>query len=281
MFSAFKDKLKGVFHRDTGYSAEDLGLVLLEADVGVDATERIKAALQEKKEKRKEPIETVKEEMKRILSENTLDFDEFVKKQDRPVKILFVGINGSGKTTTIAKVGYRLKNMGLKCIFGSCDTFRAGAVEQLKLHGKKLGIEVVSHDYGSDPAAVAFDTVAHAKAAGADAVLLDTAGRMQTNRNLMEEMKKIKRVSNADLTVFVGDGLAGNDALLEAKEFDASIGVDCFILTKIDSDAKGGSAIAVSQELKKPIIFLGMGEGYDKLLKFDADWFVNRLFEDV
>jgi signal recognition particle-docking protein FtsY len=137
---------------------------------------------------------------------------------------------------------------------------------------------VIAHQYKSDPASVAYDTIAHARARRLDVVLLDTAGRMQTNRNLIEEMKKIKRVSKPDLTIFVGDSLAGNDALEEAKEFEKSIGVDSVILTKIDSDAKGGSAIAIAQELRKPIIFLGNGEDYDKLIKFDAKWFVERLF---
>ncbi|MDY6985840.1 MAG: signal recognition particle-docking protein FtsY [Candidatus Thermoplasmatota archaeon] len=270
--------MRGVFGKPREESIEALEMALLEADVGIEATERIKNAVAMQK---KEIGAVIREEVKNILNENTLDFDEFVKTHEKPVKLLFVGINGSGKTTTIAKVGYRLKNNGYSCVFGSCDTFRAGAVEQLKYHGEKLGIEVIAHDYGSDPASVAFDAIAHAKAKRMDAALLDTAGRMQTNKNLMEEMKKIKRVSNADLTIFVGDGLAGNDALLEAKEFDANIGIDCVILTKIDSDAKGGSAIAIAQELKKPIIFLGIGEGYDKLMKFDAEWFVKRLFEDV
>lgn len=278
MFSSFKEKIRGVFGKSREESIEALEIALLEADVGIEATERIKNAVAVQK---RDIGAVIREEVKNILSENTLDFDEFVKTHERPVKLLFVGINGSGKTTTIAKVGYRLKNKGYSCVFGSCDTFRAGAVEQLKYHGEKLSIEVIAHDYGSDPASVAFDAVAHAKAKRMDAVLLDTAGRMQTNKNLMEEMKKIKRVSNADLTIFVGDGLAGNDALLEAKEFDANIGIDCVILTKIDSDAKGGSALAIAQELKKPIIFLGIGEGYDRLMKFDAEWFVKRLFEDV
>jgi len=278
LFSAFKEKLRGVFSRSKEESAEALEIALLEADVGVEAAERIKSVVAGQK---RDTATVMKEEIRRILTENTMDFDDFMERHDRPVRLLFVGINGSGKTTTIARLGYRLKSRGYSCVFGSCDTFRAGAVEQLKLHGDRLGIEVVTHGYGSDPASVAFDAVAHAKAKGADAVLLDTAGRMQTNRNLMEEMKKIKRVSGADLTIFVGDALAGNDALYEAREFDASIGIDCVILTKIDSDAKGGSAIAIAQELKKPIIFLGEGEGYDRLIKFDADWFVDRLFENV
>jgi len=273
VFSFFKEKLK-IFKGSVDIEA--LGIALLEADVGIEATERIKAAAQ-----KKDAATAVRDEIKKILSEKQMDFDEYINSHEKPVKLLFVGINGSGKTTTIAKVGYRLKSHGYGCVFGSCDTFRAGAVEQLKHHGEKLGISVIAHDYGSDPASVAFDAVAHAKAKKLDVVLLDTAGRMQTNKNLMEEMKKIKRVSNADLTIFVGDGLAGNDAVLEAREFDSSIGIDCVILTKIDSDAKGGSAIAIAQELKKPIIFLGMGEGYDRLMKFDANWFIKRLFEDV
>jgi fused signal recognition particle receptor len=286
MFSSFKNRMKGLSSIFSGGDLEkllsELEIALLEADVGMGGTERIKSRLREEIEGKrvKDFDEAVREEIEGILreSENHFDFDDYVTKRERPVRILFLGINGGGKTTTIAKLGYRLKSMGLKCVFGCCDTFRAGAVEQLKKHGERLGIEVIAHQYKSDPASVAYDTIAHARARRLDVVLLDTAGRMQTNRNLIEEMKKIKRVSKPDLTIFVGDSLAGNDALEEAKEFEKSIGVDSVILTKIDSDAKGGSAIAIAQELRKPIIFLGNGEDHDKLIKFDAKWFVERLF---
>ena len=278
-FSALRDKLGTSF---SGGGVEKLldevELTLLQSDVGVEATERIKGVLRDGAARRKDLRGAFRKEIESILSENILDFDEIMKDVAKPVVLLFVGINGSGKTTTIAKIGWRLKKNGYRCVLGSCDTFRAGAVEQLQSHGKKLDMEVIAHQYGSDPASVAYDAVAHAKARGMDCVLLDSAGRMQTNKNLMEEMGKIKRVARPDLTVFVVDSMSGNDALSEAKDFDRSIGIDCIILTKLDSDARGGSAIAIAQELKKPIIFLGNGENYSSLMKFDPGWFVDRIF---
>ncbi len=266
----------------------DLEIALIEADVAVDVIEKIKADLKAeligKKVKLRADVgklveETLKRSIRDILTKD-FDFDEFVKKAPRPTVIMFLGVNGTGKTTTIAKIAKYLMDRGYSVVLAASDTFRAGAIEQLDIHGNNLGIKVIKHQAGGDPAAVAYDAIEHAKAKGKDFVLIDTAGRMQTNRNLMEEMKKIKRVAKPHLTVFVGDALAGNDAIEQAKIFDQEVGVDAVVLNKIDADAKGGAAISIAYEIDRPIIFLGTGQGYDDLMKFDVDWFIDRIFGD-
>jgi fused signal recognition particle receptor len=159
------------------------------------------------------------------------------------------------------------------------DTYRAGSIEQLEEHGKRLGLKVIKHQYGSDAAAVAYDAVNHARANGIDVVLVDTAGRMQTNTNLMEEMRKIIRVVQPDITVFVGDALTGNDAVAQAEEFSKYVNIDGSILTKVDADAKGGSAISVANVTKKPIMYLGVGQRYVDLIQFKPEIIIDRLFD--
>lgn len=193
---------------------------------------------------------------------------------------MFVGINGGGKTTAIAKLAYRMQKHGLSCVLAAGDTFRAGAIEQLTLHSEKLGCKIIKHQEGSDPAAVAYDAIEHAKARKKDIVLIDTAGRMQTNTNLMDEMKKIRRVAKPDIVVFVGDALAGSDAVEQAKRFDAAVGIDAVILTKIDADAKGGAALSIAKTIGKPIAYVSIGQEYDEFRKFDPDWMVERIFGD-
>jgi fused signal recognition particle receptor len=168
--------------------------------------------------------------------------------------------------------------MGLTTVLSASDTFRAGAIEQLTIHGERLGAKVVKHSAGGDPAAVAFDALDHAKARKRDVVLVDTAGRMQTNANLMDEMKKIKRVVKPHLIIFVGDSLAGNDAVEQARVFDKEVGIDAVVLTKIDADAKGGAALSIAYAINKPIAFLSTGQGYEDIIKFDSKWMVERLF---
>jgi fused signal recognition particle receptor len=197
-----------------------------------------------------------------------------------PLVLLFIGINGTGKTTTIAKVSKLLLNQGRKVVLASGDTFRAGAIEQIEEHARRLNTRVIKHKYGSDPAAVSFDAVSHAKAQNIDVVLIDTAGRMQTNRNLMDELKKIKRVVHPDLTIIVLDALTGNDAIEQAKTFQERVGFDAIILTKVDADAKGGSSLSVSYLTGKPIIYIGTGQEYGDLQPFDADWFTKKILED-
>ncbi len=225
-------------------------------------------------------IETVlKNSIKRILS-RPLDFMEFVEKNPKPAVVMFVGVNGTGKTTVIAKIAHALLKNKRTCVFAASDTFRAGAIEQLEKHGQNLGVKVIKHKAGSDPAAVSYDAVEHAKARHRDVVLIDTAGRMQTNVNLMDEMKKIKKVSKPDMVIFVGDSLAGNDAVDQAKKFNKAVGIDASILTKIDADTKGGAALSIAFVTKKPILFLGTGQEYDDLTSFKPDWMVERLFGD-
>jgi len=185
--------------------------------------------------------------------------------------IVFFGVNGTGKTTTIAKLAYYLMQNGLKVVLASGDTFRAGAIEQLEKHADALGIKVISHQKGADSAAVVYDAVEHARAKNIDVVLADSAGRMQTNVNLMDEMRKIVRVIQPDLKLFVGDALTGNDAVEQARRFNEAVGVDGIILSKLDADAKGGSAISIAYEIKKPILFVGVGQEYTDLKEFDPN----------
>jgi len=195
-----------------------------------------------------------------------------------PLVIVFVGINGSGKTTTIAKVAHFMIRNGFSAVLACGDTYRAGSIEQLAEHGKRLGIKVIKHQYGSDAAAVAYDAVNYARANSIDIVLIDTAGRMQTNKNLMEEMGKIIRVAQPDLTLFVGDALTGNDAVSQAEEFSKHVSISGSILTKMDADVKGGSAISVANVTKKPILYLGIGQKYDDLIQFKPEIIIDRLF---
>lgn len=266
----------------------ELELSLLEADVALPVIEEIQKKLKEelvgKKVKRELSVEDAVEIALRtaivsVLSANPLDFDKFIEKQEKPIAIMFVGVNGTGKTTTIAKIAYRLLKMKKSCIIAAGDTFRAGAIEQLERHSEKLGIKLIKHQAGSDPAAVAFDAIEHAKARNKDVVLIDTAGRMQTNQNLMDEMKKIKRVASPDLILFVGDALAGNDVVEQAKKFENEVGIDGAILTKIDADAKGGAALSIAHAVGRPILFVGTGQRYEDLMEFNAKWVVDRLFE--
>ncbi len=162
-------------------------------------------------------------------------------------------------------------------VFACSDTFRAGSEEQIETHAGRLGLKVIKHKYGADPAAVAYDAVLYAKNNGIDVVLIDTAGRMQTDKDLMDELMKIHRVASPDLTVFVGDSLAGNDALQQATAFNRYVRIDGVILTKVDADAKGGAAISISNALRKPIFFLGVGQGYDDIVPFDPGWLIDNI----
>ncbi|MCP8321916.1 MAG: signal recognition particle-docking protein FtsY, partial [archaeon] len=197
-----------------------------------------------------------------------------------PFIILFLGVNGTGKTTTIAKFANLLKKSGFSVILACSDTHRAGAIEQLTQHAERLSVKAITQKYGADPAAVARDAVLHAKSRRIDVVLIDTAGRMQTSRNLMEEMSKITRVVNPDLKIFVGDALAGNDAISQAKEFQEFTNFDAAILTKVDADVKGGAALSIAYVTGKPIIYIGTGQSYDDLAQFNVDSFISSLFEE-
>ena len=195
--------------------------------------------------------------------------------------IVFLGINGTGKTTTVAKFSNLLHKQGLSVIMAAADTHRAGAIEQLSQHGTNLGIKIISQRYGADPSAVARDAVEHAKKNYIDTVLIDTAGRMQTSKNLMEEVSKIVRVIKPDAKIFVGDSLAGNDTVNQAKEFFQYTNFDGAILTKSDADSKGGAAISIVHVTTKPILYLGIGQQYDDLVKFDSEKFLVSVLGDI
>jgi fused signal recognition particle receptor len=199
------------------------------------------------------------------------------RKKSEPLVLMFVGINGTGKTTSIAKVAQFLRDKGYSAVLAAADTYRAGSIEQLEEHARRLGIRVIKHTYGADPAAVAYDTISHAKAHGINIVLIDTAGRMQTNQNLMNELIKVKRVVKPDLTIFTVDSLIGNDAVMQAEEFNKAIGIDATILTKVDADVKGGSSLSVSYVTQKPILFIGVGQSYKDLEVFDPEKFVKMI----
>jgi len=265
----------------------DLEVELMEADVALEVVEEIKSGVKSsltgsKIGKRSDlgevVTEALREAIRGVLSQNEFDFDGFISSQEKPVVIMFVGINGTGKTTVIAKVANRMIGRGVSCVLSASDTFRAGAIEQLTIHGDRLGCKVIKHKAGGDPAAVAYDAVEHAKARRKDVVLVDTAGRMQTNANLMDEMKKIKRVAKPDLVIFVGDSLAGNDAIEQARAFNAVVGIDAVILTKIDADCRGGAALSIAYTVGKPLVFLSTGQEYDQFVKYDPKWMIDRIF---
>ena len=215
-----------------------------------------------------------------MLTNNKIDLlkkaDE-KRKKGEPFVLLFVGINGTGKTTTIAKVAQFLRDKGYSVVLAGSDTYRAGSIEQLEEHARRLGMRLIKHKYGADPAAVAYDAISHAKAHGINVVLIDTAGRMQTNQNLMNELAKVKRVVSPDLTVLTLDSLIGNDAVMQAEEFHKCIGIDATILTKVDADVKGGSALSVTYVTQKPILFIGTGQTYKDLELFNPEKFVNMI----
>jgi len=265
----------------------ELELNLMSADVALPVAEelsrRVRKELAGKRVDKSFMIDeavklALKAAVKEVLSENKFSLNDKMKAKPPPFVIMFVGINGGGKTTAIAKLAHRMQKHKLTCVLAAADTFRAGAIEQLTLHSEKLGCKIIKHQEGSDPAAVAYDAVEHAKARRKDAVLIDTAGRMQTNTNLMDEMKKIKRVAKPDLVFFVGDALAGSDAVEQARRFNDAVGIDAVILTKIDADAKGGAALSITKTIGKPIAYVSVGQEYEEFMKFDADWMVARIF---
>ncbi len=267
----------------------DLEVGLLESDVAYSVIESLKKDIKEEikyvsfeRGKIGELVENVlKNAISHVLKSNDLDFIEFVKSQNKPVVIMFVGVNGSGKTLAIGKIATLLKKNGFSCVMAAGDTFRAGAIEQLGIHADNVGVKIIKHGPGADPAAVAFDAIDHAKAKHKDVVLLDTAGRVQTNINLMDEMAKIKRVAKPDLIIFVGDALSGNDAVEQAKRFNEVVGIDGVILTKVDTDAKGGSALSVAYTIGKPLLFIGIGQGYEDQIPFDPEWMIENIFSST
>jgi len=273
-------------------SLSSLNLLLISNDVATETADticnKIKDSLKGEQigrfsSKKKMLFEILKEVITEILtpSEEIDLLKEIRKKKSTglPYVIVFLGVNGTGKTTTIAKVAHFLKRNEITSVAAASDTFRAGAIEQLTKHMNNVGIRIIKHEYKSDPASVGFDAIEHAKSKGINTVLIDTAGRQVTDKNLMKEMQKIVRIAQPDCIIFVGDALAGNDALNQAKEFKKNVGIDANILTKIDADAKGGSALSISYETKKPILFIGVGQGYDDLKPFDRNFFISNILD--
>ena len=233
-------------------------------------------------EDRKEIVEkTLRKVLFDIMSiEGEIDLIKIVeekRKNKEPCVIVFVGINGTGKTTTIAKIADSLKANGISCVLAAADTFRAASIEQLKKYGDKIGVKVISNEYGSDPASVGFDAIKYAKKNFIDCVLIDTAGRMHTAKNLLREIEKISKVCKPDTKIFVGESLTGNDAIEQARSFDWAIGIDGIILTKADIDEKGGTSLSVGHITKKPILYLGTGQEMDDIKKFDKKEFIKTL----
>ncbi len=285
-------KVSGIFsgsvtigEEETNDLFEELEVSLLESDVSFDTAQflvdDLKKRLIGKKVPQNAVSESVASEVRNALldvaSLTSYDFFERVN-QKKPFVVLFFGPNGGGKTTTIAKLAYHLSKRGKKSVIAASDTFRAAAIHQAQEHGERLGVKVVKHDYGADPSAVAFDAIAHARAQGVDVVLVDTAGRQETNTNLIREMEKMNRVIKPDLKLFVGEATSGHALVEQARKLGEAVGgLDGVILTKIDCDAKGGNTFSIAHELKTPILFLGTGQDYEDLKPFDPGWLVDNI----
>ena len=266
----------------------ELEMALLESDVALPVAEKIvdnvRAELVGSRRKigsdtGKIVENALRQAILKVISVDSFDFDNFIKNSPKPVSIVFVGVNGTGKTTTIAKMAQRFKEQGYSVVIAAADTFRAGAIEQIERHAESLGIKLIKHQEGADPAAIVYDAIQFAKAKHKDVVLADTAGRMHTNINLMDQLKKVCRVNNPNLIIFVDEAVAGNDAVERAKLFNNTVPINGTILTKQDADAKGGAAISIAFTTGKPILFLGMGQSYKDLVRFDPHWLLDRLFE--
>ncbi|MBU0758005.1 MAG: signal recognition particle-docking protein FtsY [Nanoarchaeota archaeon] len=262
----------------------DMEIALLENNVSVEVIDKIKNDLRmdlvnnrlSRKHLNEHVLNSLKKSIESLFDVKKIDlFKEISKK--KPYIIAMIGINGSGKTTTLAKIISLLQKKKLKVVVGACDTFRAAAIQQLEEHTTKLGVKLIKQDYGADAAAVAYDAIEHAKAKGIDVVLLDTGGRLHTNKNLMDELHKLVRVAKPDLKIFVGESIAGNDLTEQVKLFNSDIGIDAVVLAKADIDEKGGAAISVSYMTGKPILYMGTGQGYDDLEEFDKKKILEKI----
>ena len=270
------DKFDGLF--------EELEMVLLENNVAVEVIDKIREDLRSNmvdkpvqgKKVEDAVIRSLKGSVEQLFDVEKLDLLASVRSK-KPYTVMFAGINGSGKTTTIAKIVNLLQKNGVSCVVAASDTFRAAAIHQMQEHTDRLGVKLIKHDYGADPAAVAFDAKKYAEAKNVDVVLIDTAGRQHSNANLIDELKKIARVAKPDLKIFVGESITGNDCVNQASKFNEAIGIDGIVLAKADVDDKGGAAISISYVTKKPIIYLGTGQGYDDLTEFNPEMVVNSL----
>ena len=263
----------------------ELEITLLESDVALPVTDAIianvRSGLVGKHRKIGESVDdlvvaALKDALLKVLG-NGFDLAAYIRTHEKPVKILFTGVNGTGKTTTVAKIGAYLTKQGLSVVIGAGDTYRAGAIEQIGVHAERLGIKVIQHQEGADPSAVLFDTVQYAVSHKTDVVLADTAGRFHTKSNLMNQLDKIRRVMKPDLIVYVDEAVAGNDAVIRAAEFDRTVGADAVVLTKADMDSRGGAAISIAHTIGKPLMFLGTGQAYDDIVPFEPATVVSEL----
>ncbi|NIN53154.1 MAG: signal recognition particle-docking protein FtsY [Nitrososphaeria archaeon] len=268
----------------------ELGFILVQNDVALETAEHISERVKDevigtsvRRLGKAGPL--LKETLKRVvygIFEDTSRVDliqslDKAKDREEPFKILFIGNNGTGKTTTIAKMSKLVREKGHSIVLACSDTYRAGAIEQLEIHAERLGIRIIKHRYGADPAAVAYDAVEHARARGIDVVMIDTAGRQHTDYNLMKELNKIKRIIEPNLVILIVDSLTGNDALAQARDYLRFTDFQGVVLTKMDADAKGGAAISIVHQTKRPILFIGTGQGYDDLQAFDRAEFIETL----
>lgn len=275
---------RGVSGKDIDSLFGEMEFGLIEANVSLETMDFLKARMKEylvgKQLKRGEIEREVRNTLEKILVEifdqGEIELEKLAKTK-KPVSIVFLGFNGSGKTTSIAKLGKYLTSKKFRVVLAAGDTFRAASIEQLDVHGNRLGLKVIKHDYGADSAAVVYDAVEHAKSKGIDFVLADTAGRSHANRNLMDELKKIVRVNNPDLKILVMDSLTGNDLVEQGRNFDEAVGIDAMIFTKVDVNEKGGGMLSACYAVKKPILYIGLGQEYGDIEIFDPKKFVKDL----
>lgn len=261
----------------------DIEITLMENNMAQEVIDKIKQDLKEeltaKRIQRTKPEEIIKQTLRQSLEEildvEKINIDSMISKK-KPFVIALIGVNGSGKTTTLAKIANKIKQ-NHSVVIAASDTFRAAAIQQLEEHAKRLDIKLIKHDYKSDPTAVAFDAIKHAESKGIDVVLIDTAGRLHSNDNLMNELKKLERKCQPDLKIFVGESITGNDCVDQARTYNEQIGIDGIVLSKVDVDDKGGAAISVSKVTGKPIIFIGTGQTYDDLEEFDKEKILDAL----
>jgi len=267
----------------------ELEIMLLESDVALPVTDaiiaRIKKDLVGKHRRIGQSVDslvvqTLRSALLEVLGKG-FDLTSYIRDHGHPVKILFTGVNGTGKTTTVAKIGDFLKKQGFSVLIGAGDTYRAGAIEQIEVHAARIGIKIIQHQQGADPSAVLFDSVQYAVSHKIDVILADTAGRFHTKANLMSQLEKIRRVMKPDLVVYVDEAVAGNDAVVRAAEFDRTVGADAVVLTKADMDSRGGAAISIAHTIGKPLMFLGTGQGYDDIVPFSPEAVVEELLGDA
>ncbi|MEM4360188.1 MAG: signal recognition particle-docking protein FtsY [Candidatus Bilamarchaeaceae archaeon] len=271
---------------DIRTTIENFELELIAGDVAIEVAEGIVSDLKRRlvgqKIKKEKLHEFIKSQMTAVLEEAMITGKEFdflreIAQKERPVKILFLGINGSGKTTTIAKIAHLLIKNGYSVVMAGADTFRAAAIEQISIHADRLGVKLIKREYGSDPTSVAFDAVRYAEAHGIDVVLIDTAGRQETNINLMNELKKMERVIKPDMKLYVGESIGGSAVIEQVKAFNSEIGIDGIVLTKLDCDAKGGTTISVAKASGVPVVLIGTGQKYDDIESFTPEKIIERL----